>query len=65
MSCSLDKYNNIPRIELAKEALLTMIENLKNGNQILISVSDDESNLIIPLSPKGGEEKINNIQIGE
>ena len=27
MSCSLDKNNDIPRIELAKEALLTMIDN--------------------------------------
>ena len=66
MSCSLDKNNDIPRIELAKEALLTMIDNLKDGNQMSISVFDDESNLIIPLSPKSEilflEEKIKNIQ---
>ena len=65
MSCSLDKNNDIPRIELAKEALLTMIDNLKDGNQMSITTFNQQSQLIIPLCPKSEililEKKIKNI----
>ena len=57
--------NGIPRIELAKKALLTMIDNLKDGNQMSITTFNNESQLIIPLSPKSEilmlKEKIKNI----
>jgi uncharacterized protein YegL len=57
--------NGIPRIELAKKALLTMIDNLKDGNQMSITTFNHESQLIIPLSPKSEilmlKEKIKNI----
>ena len=57
--------NGIPRIELAKKALLTMIDNLKDGNQMSITTFNHESHLIIPLSPKSEilmlKEKIKNI----
>ena len=69
MSSPLDnKKTIIPRIELAKKALLTMIDNLKDGNQLSISVFNDISTTLIPLSPKSEvlflKEKIKNIGAG-
>ena len=65
MMSALEDKNGIPRIELAKKALLTMIDNLKDGNQMSITTFNDESQLIIPLSPKSEilmlKEKIKNI----
>jgi uncharacterized protein YegL len=54
------------KIELAKEALIKMIDNLKEGNQISILTFNTESQLIIPLSPKSEilmlKEKIKSIK---
>ena len=65
MMSELEDKNGIPRIELAKKALLTMIDNLKDGNQMSITTFNHESQLIIPLSPKSEilmlKEKIKNI----
>ena len=66
MGSPLEENNKgIPRIELAKKALLTMIDNLKDGNQMSISTFNQESQLLIPLSPKSEililEDKIKNI----
>ena len=65
MMTALENKNGIPRIELAKKSLLTMIDNLKDGNQMSITTFNNESQLIIPLSPKSEilmlKEKIKNI----
>ena len=67
MSSPLDNENDkgTPRLELAKKGLLTMMENLKDGNQISITTFNQQSQLIIPLCPKSEililENKIKNI----
>ena len=52
MSCPLDDNNDIFRIELAKKALLTMIDYLKDGNQMLISVFDNKTNFNYSIKSK-------------